>query len=277
MSTYETHIIKDSRLPFIFHRSQLHRTAGSHATGNWHENIEILFFTEGEGIVYCDLKKIAVEAGDTVVVNANRVHSIIATSDKLVNHCLIVDRAFCISNCFDTNKLQFDEHFKDDRIGELMKVLEKSYFTKEISECSIPLMRAYVLGIMGILCSEHTVSDTENKHGTRLIACVKQAIGLIRSEYSRDLSLDEISDFVGLSKYYFAREFKRVTGYTLVSYINLTRCENAKALLSDGELTIGRIAKRCGFSSRPYFAKIFKMYVGSLPEEYRREYLKNRS
>ncbi len=273
MSVYETHLIKDSRLPFIFHRSQPHRVTDRHSTGNWHENLEILFFTDGEGIVYCDLQKIAVEAGDIVVINANRVHSIIATSDRLENHCLIVDRSFCIANSFDTNLLHFDEHFKDEEIGEIFFRLEKDYFPRELSERSIPLMRAYVLNIMGLLCAKHSTSELENRDERRLITCVKQAIGLVRSEYHRDLPLDEVADFVGLSKYYFAREFKRVTGYTLVSYINITRCENAKLLLADRSLTVGRVGKMCGFSCQSYFTRIFRKYVGLLPEDYRSKYL----
>ncbi len=274
MSTYETHIIKDSRLPFIFHRSQVNLAVDRHTAGNWHENIEILFFIEGEGIVYCDLKKIAIEAGDIVVVNANRVHSIISTSDRLVNHCLIVDRSFCIANSFDTNLLHFDEHFKDEEIADIFYTLEKNYFPRDMSERSIPLMRAYVLNIMGLLCAKHSSAELERGDEIRLITCVKQAIGLIRSEYYRDLSLDYVAEFAGLSKFYFAREFKRVTGYTFVSYVNVTRCENAKALLSDWALTLGRIGKKCGFSSQSYFTKTFKKYVGMLPEEYRRDYLK---
>ena len=47
-----------------------------------------------------------------------------------------------------------------------------------------------------------------------------------------DLSLDKVADFVGISKYYFAREFRRITGYTFVTHLNMTRCEAAKELLS---------------------------------------------
>ena len=101
------------------------------------------------------------------------------------------------------------------------------------------------------------------------MSCIKQAIGLIRSDASRDLSLDEVANFVGLSKYYFAREFRRVTGYTFVSYVNLTRCEKAKALLTQNEMSIGEIGRACGFSNQSYFTRTFRAYTGRLPGVYR--------
>jgi AraC-like DNA-binding protein len=96
---------------------------------------------------------------------------------------------------------------------------------------------------------------------------------MIRSEVSRDLSLDEVAEFVGLSKYYFAREFRRVTGYTFVTYVNLMRCERAKVLLAQNKLNIGEVGRACGFSNQSYFTRTFRAYTGRLPGVYRETHL----
>ena len=91
----------------------------------------------------------------------------------------------------------------------------------------------------------------------------------------RKMSLNELSERVGLSKYYFAREFRRITGYTAVSYINLVRCEKARKLLSDNRLSINDVAEQCGFANQSYFSKIFFERTGMKPFEYRKKHLED--
>ena len=48
------------------------RTFLNHISGNrihWHQEMEILYFTEGEGVISCDLQEYAVRPGDIIVVN----------------------------------------------------------------------------------------------------------------------------------------------------------------------------------------------------------------
>ena len=112
---------------------------------------------------------------------------------------------------------------------------------------------------------------SEEQHDSYLLSAIKQAIGYIRSKSEQDLSLDEVSRFVGLSKYYFAREFHRITGYTFVAFVNLTRCENAKHLLAENRMSIGDVGRTCGFGNQSYFSRTFLKYTGMLPREYREQ------
>jgi AraC-like DNA-binding protein len=109
-----------------------------------------------------------------------------------------------------------------------------------------------------------------------LISCIKKAIGFIRSECQREITLDEVCQLVGLSKYYFAREFKRITGQTIVNYINITRCENAKVMLCESDSSIAQISLQCGFSDQSYFTRVFKATTGISPTKYRKENIKNK-
>ena len=63
MSTYETHIWENPQLPFILQKMHL----GFHqpfSGANWHENIELLFITQGNGTVWNDGKQISVLKND---------------------------------------------------------------------------------------------------------------------------------------------------------------------------------------------------------------------
>ena len=53
----------------------------------------------------------------------------------------------------------------------------------------------------------------------------------IHSNYAQELSLDYISKKFFISPYYLSHQFKSVTGFTLINYIQMTRVRNAQQLL----------------------------------------------
>ena len=73
-----------------------------------------------------------------------------------------------------------------------------------------------------------------------------------------------------MSKYYFEKCFKSVTGYTPISYLNHIRCDRAQRLLLNTDKSIGEICAECGFADQSYFTKVFKKTTGALPTALRR-------
>jgi len=265
MSVYEFHKMNDPELPFIFHQNISKRSLVNRT--NWHENLEIICVTRGEGSVILDSRKINVEAGDTVLINANTIHGFI-TAEEFSYSCLIVDRSFCVSNHFDTSKMIFKEHFYDINVNKMIDRIKSEWNLPKSTPYRPQAVRAEVLGLMAYLCRNYGEANDAEKSDTRLYRCIKQAIGYINSECSRDLSLDEVCRFVGLSKYYFAREFHKITGYTFVAYLNMARCEKAKSILSEGDADVGEVGRLCGFSDQSYFTRVFKQQTGMSPSKY---------
>ena len=269
MAIYEKHTFRVPSLPFIFCKNCA-RYKNQYDSGNWHENIEILYFTSGSGMIRIDGKNYTTSPGDVFVVNANKLHEFFSDSEMHYTF-LIVDREFFTENYVDIDNVYFSEHFRDEAIKDTFNELAALYE----SDLSCPWrelsIRSQVLKIITLLCKEHSepFNDWLDKDASILLA-VKRAIGHIRTEYTREILLDEISSIVGISKYHFAREFHRITGYTIVNYINLTRCEYAKALLRENEKSILEIAECCGFSDQSYFSRIFKRTIGLSPTKYRK-------
>ncbi len=271
MNIYETHCMKDPLLPFIFHKAICLSPKNDFPFGNWHENIELLHILSGKGKITYDTVSISVSAGDTVVVNPNCFHAVFATEQDLTYHCLIIDRSFCLANGLDTNTTRFERYIKDPTIQERLCSLAEAFpLSEPLGVADVLSVRTDILAILERLCRLYSSPEYNENRESRLLSCVKQAIGLIRSESGRDLSLDEAADFVGLSKFYFARAFRQITGYTFVAYVNMTRCEHAKQLLHESDLTIGEICRVCGFSNKSYFTRTFQSFIGCLPSEYRK-------
>ena len=268
MNIYETHTMKDARLPFIFHDSTV--SSDKHRnTYNWHENIEIIYIVSGDGAVICDGERLEVKMGDVAVINPNRLHGFVAETPQMRYYCLIIDRSFYISNHFDSNDFVFEERIRDDAVADLIESFGREWVNEE-SPMRVQRLRCIALDIATRLCSDHGRYDGTPRVEARTTECIKQAIGYIRAQSDRDISLDDISAFVGISKYYFTREFRRVTGYSFVEYLNIVRCEKARQLLLDENISVGEAGRRCGFRNQSYFTRTFCEYVGETPSKYRK-------
>ena len=83
----------------------------------------------------------------------------------------------------------------------------------------------------------------------------------IHNNYTEDLSLNSIAEQFYVSNYYLSHQFKKVTGFTLTEYIQLTRIRNAQSLLISTNKPITDIAFLSGFSSFSQFNRVFNTFV----------------
>lgn len=91
----------------------------------------------------------------------------------------------------------------------------------------------------------------------------------IHTHYSENISLASISDTFYISPYYLSHQFKDVTGYTVVQYIQLTRIKNAQYFLLNSDMKITAVAERTGFSSFSQFNRVFRKFSGMSPSDYK--------
>ena len=86
---------------------------------------------------------------------------------------------------------------------------------------------------------------------------------------SDDLSQAAMADMAGISKDYFSRIFKSVTGMNYSKWLNMIRLEKATELLTLKNCTLTEIAMLSGFQSIPSFNRVFRSEKGMSPGEYR--------
>lgn len=100
---------------------------------------------------------------------------------------------------------------------------------------------------------------------------IKKALAYIEKNLTTNITLDQVSDHVFLSQFYFSRLFKKEMGVSFTSYLNQRRIEQAKVLLTQSNLSVKIISKNMGYSQTSYFCKIFKEIVGMTPAKFRKE------
>ena len=102
----------------------------------------------------------------------------------------------------------------------------------------------------------------------RIIEKAMQAVSAhIRGRYS----VPELAADVNVSPTHLSNLFQRYLGVSPAKYITRIRIEECKALLCDGEMSVGEIASLMGYSSIPHFCKQFRQWTGSSPAEFARE------
>ncbi|MFC4596818.1 response regulator transcription factor [Cohnella hongkongensis] len=98
---------------------------------------------------------------------------------------------------------------------------------------------------------------------------IDKAIAYISRHYTGEITLQQLADYVHMSKNYFCLQFKHHTGLNFIDYLIRLRIGKAKELLRDTELKIYEVAGRAGFNDVKYFSKLFKKTTGASPVEYR--------
>jgi AraC-like DNA-binding protein len=84
------------------------------------------------------------------------------------------------------------------------------------------------------------------------------------------LTLTELADSAGLSRFHFLRVFRRVTGTTPHQYLIGARVRLAVRMLLDTNTPVTDIAYDVGFQDLSNFVRTFHRVIGSSPGAYRR-------
>ena len=103
---------------------------------------------------------------------------------------------------------------------------------------------------------------------------VEQICAYLAANYRQKFSLTEVAAQFYLSPYYLSRLFRRVTGQSIVDYINNRRIEAAQKLLETTELSISAVAEQTGFASAAHFRRVFREVMGTGPLQYRKGHKK---
>lgn len=95
---------------------------------------------------------------------------------------------------------------------------------------------------------------------------IREAIRYIHQNYNRDISLNEVAQYIYRSPEYLSRLFKAETGEKFSSYLTVYRLNKAKDLLLNTDMKIYEIADAVGYTTPSYFSKMYREYMGVAPE-----------
>jgi len=100
----------------------------------------------------------------------------------------------------------------------------------------------------------------------------EKAINYIEGHYAESITLEEISEYVGLSPNYFSKVFKNEMGKGYSDFLIEYRIEKSKKLLAETTESVKSISVSVGYPDQKYFSKLFRKITGIKPSEYRKLY-----
>jgi two-component system response regulator YesN len=87
---------------------------------------------------------------------------------------------------------------------------------------------------------------------------------------NKEISLNYVSDEMGISSTYLSTIFSTETNETFIEYLTKLRMEKAKDLLLTTELRSSEIAFYIGYQDAHYFSYLFKKYTKMSPRDFKR-------
>ncbi|KQV14199.1 AraC family transcriptional regulator [Rhizobium sp. Root1203] len=103
------------------------------------------------------------------------------------------------------------------------------------------------------------------------MSSIGRAIWFIESHFESDISLDQISDAAGLSRYHLSRVFGLVTGHSISGYIRGRRLSRAALALIGSSSSILEVALDAGYGSHEAFTRAFRDQFGITPDAVRKQ------
>lgn len=100
---------------------------------------------------------------------------------------------------------------------------------------------------------------------------LKRVLDYVDAHLDERVTLAELAEVAGLSRMYFAAQFRRSTGVSPRGYLMRRRVERAQELMRDPNQSLAQIALTVGFGTQPHFTTVFKHLVGTTPHRWRQQ------
>jgi AraC family transcriptional regulator len=93
-----------------------------------------------------------------------------------------------------------------------------------------------------------------------------KALWFIESHFAQEITLEEIANVGGVSRYHMSRVFGIATGHSITSYLRGRRLTEAARALANGAPDILTVAIEVGYGSHEAFTRAFRDQFGLTPE-----------
>lgn len=95
------------------------------------------------------------------------------------------------------------------------------------------------------------------------------ALDYISNNYTYDLKIQDIADYVGIDRTYLYKIFRKTANISPKQYLLQFRIREAGKLLQGQKYTVTETAYSCGFRDTASFCTCFKQQIGCTPRQYK--------
>ena len=261
-----------------------------------HDFIEIVYVSSGKGLHTVGDQQYRVSKGDLFVIDYGIPHRLTSDfsepgNELTVYNCLFkpefLDYSLINTNDFKdvAGSLLFNTFFIDSRPAislklsiaqqneteEILRKMLKEFFSKQ--KGYINILRSCLIEMLTRIFRylESTSDSYQLKESCKKTEIIGKAFDFLKQNYhSSDLNINEVAVRTFLSRSYFSRLFKDVTGQNFSVYLQNLRISEACNLLKTTDKKVTEILSDVGFRDIKNFNRLFKKITGKTPGEYRK-------
>lgn len=250
---------------------------------HWHTAMEIIMPIKNEYTVVIDDKPHTFGEGDIWITPPGTLHKLISprndTGERLImlfDYALIcnVKGMDSLIHSLQPYGLIRQEEYPElnERLRVYLNEISKEYDNKMpfTEACIYALMINFfaALGRANFNAGEKFPGITSSKQ-LLYIEKFMNVCNYITEHCTENITVDDLADIAGFSKFHFSRLFKQFSGVSCCEYLTQKRIAHAETLLIQPNISITEAAMRSGFGSLSTFNRIFKTAKNCTPSEYK--------
>lgn len=237
---------------------------------HYHDHFELEIVVEGSGSQIFNNQEFSLNVGDIYVLRPLDVHQI-QSNDITIRNVKIKENAMqqWILKRLYTLKNPAVYHLDEEQFKLFINLF--NLVSNELKEKA-----SHALETTSLLCELiytyfFRLDKQENNNAD--MSFVNRVIYFLQHDnrFTQRVTLQEIADYVGYSKFYTSTIFHKIYGVTIQQFIINLRIEYAKKLINKTDYSITEIALECGFSSSSNFYSQFTKLVGASPLQYKKQ------
>ncbi len=237
---------------------------------HFHEYYVIGFIEEGQRRLVCKGEEYIINPGDLLLFNPHDTHSCEQIDGKTLDYrCINVTTEVMKKMVSEMNGNGCLPSFNQSvvRNSELVANLRELHIIISQDESELKKEELFIYLLEELIQSHSdfeilpTASETADE--------IKTICHYLEDNYTKTITLNELSALTGWSKYHLLRTFTKKMGISPNSYLETIRINHAKKLLEQGIKPV-EVTFLTGFSDQSHLTKFFKRLVGLTPKQYLR-------
>lgn len=227
----------------------------------------IEFITEGKGVLSVDGKDYVLGKGDIYILPPENKHSYHADAEQPYR------KLWCnfYSNTFA--KLQLEYRLNNRYVfhapeceEDFVRLVEIATFGSRVNDDEWANVASCLMNILNKIAAREYHPEGSNLIATR-------AKEILDSSVFENLTIEELTKRLFVSKMILTREFKNMYGTSPYHYYLDKKLSQAKLMLRRSNMAVKEISDRLCFSDEHYFSSLFKQKVGVTPTAFRRMFM----
>jgi AraC-like DNA-binding protein/quercetin dioxygenase-like cupin family protein len=255
---------------------------------NRHDYLELLILLSGELTWQIQERQIVQKEGELIVIGSTLYHRPWGSRGLLENAVVLyflpelIERGdvtgeaqeylmpFCIQDASFPHVIRARTGLPLHTLDLIKQIHSELPAVTKLSRLSVKTRLRMVLMLLVNYYSEYQATREVLARRQESIRRLQPFFQLLERHYQEFISIQDAAGTVRMSTSHFRRFFNKVTGQSVVNYMNHFRIAKAQQLLVSTGKSIAEIGQETGFCDQSYFGLVFRQLAGMTPLQYRK-------